>query len=150
MLEVQIRTILLKYIAYVSQQTHILTDLDIKNLLEICRKNNLQNKISGMLIYFDGTFVQFLEGSEERIDILFSKIENDKRHQKIVLLLEGFSEKREFSEWSMAYKHLKLQETIKIIGQKDFKKEDLFKGKNPESEHPGIALLKSFVNDLHL
>ncbi len=103
-----------------------------------------------MLIYFDGTFVQFLEGSEERIDILFSKIENDKRHQKIVLLLEGFSEKREFSEWSMAYKHLKLQETIKIIGQKDFKKEDLFKGKNPESEHPGIVLLKSFVNDLHL
>lgn len=149
-LGVQIETILLKYIAYVSRQTHILTDQDIKLLLEKCRANNENNKITGMLIYFDGTFIQFLEGSDEIIDSLFLKIEKDIRHTEVVLLLEGFSEKREFGQWSMAYKTLTLPESLKIIGQKDFRKEDLFKGKNPESEHPGIVLLKSFVNNLHL
>ncbi len=103
-----------------------------------------------MLLYFDGTFVQYLEGPQENVESLFQKISKDKRHQQIVTLMEGKSKQRQFEDWSMAYKQISASEAEKITGRKDFKKEDLFKGKNPESEHPGIVLLKSFVNNLHI
>lgn len=141
---------MLKYLAYVSRQSYILTNDDISNLLVSCRTNNTRNEITGMLIYFDGTFVQFLEGPENTINILFDKIKNDKRHQEIIPLVEGIATQREFGDWSMAFKKLTADDTSKIVGQKDFKKEDLFKGKDPNSEHPGLVLIKSFVNNLHI
>lgn len=141
---------MLKYLAYVSRQSFILSDEEITNLLITCRANNSRADISGMLLYFDGTFVQFLEGPQENIESLFQKISKDKRHQQIVTLMEGNANQREFEDWSMAYKQITASEAKKITGMKEFKKEDLFKGKNPESEHPGIVLLKSFVNNLHI
>lgn len=139
-----------KYIAYVSRQSFILTDEDISSLLVTCRTKNTRVGITGMLIYFDGTFVQFLEGPEENIDALYETISRDKRHQDVILLIDGVSNKRAFADWSMAYKKMSQIETAKIIGQKDFKKEDLFKGKDPNTEHPGLVLIKSFVNNLHI
>lgn len=103
-----------------------------------------------MLIYFDGTFVQFLEGPENTTNLLFDKIKNDKRHQEMILLVDGITTQREFGDWSMAFKKLTADDTSRIVGQKDFKKEDLFKGKDPNSEHPGLVLIKSFVNNLHI
>tara|TARA_R110002072_G_scaffold41085_3_gene115800 strand:- start:37416 stop:37820 length:405 start_codon:yes stop_codon:yes gene_type:complete len=134
----------------VSRQSYILKDEDISTLLVTCRTKNMRNEITGMLIYFDGTFVQFLEGPKENIDPLFDIISKDKRHQDVILLIDGVSSKREFEDWSMAFKKLTQPETAKILGQKDFKKEDLFKGKDPNTEHPGLLLIKSFVNNLHI
>ncbi|MEX2350524.1 MAG: BLUF domain-containing protein [Flavobacteriaceae bacterium] len=141
---------MLKYIAYVSRQSFILSEEEITNLLVNCRVNNSRNNISGMLLYFDGTFVQYLEGPKEQVETLFQKISKDKRHHEVVTLMEGDAKQREFEDWSMAYKQITASEVEKITGRRDFKKEDLFKGKNPESEHPGIVLLRSFVNNLHI
>jgi hypothetical protein len=138
------------YIAYVSRQSHIMSEEDITALLSKCRTNNTQNGITGMLIYFDGTFVQFLEGPEENLNHLFAKISKDKRHQDVILLLEGQTEKREFADWTMAYKKLIVYEVNKIEGLKNFQKEDLFKGKDPDTEHPGLIMIKAFVSGLHL
>jgi len=63
----------------------------------------------------------------------------------VVVLIIAFISKKKLSN-----KNVTLPESLKIIMQKDYKKEDLFKGKNPKSEHPGIVLLKLFVNNLHL
>lgn len=141
---------MLKYLAYVSRQSYILSDDDIHLLLENCRMKNSQNEITGMLIYFDGTFVQYLEGPEANIDRLYSNISKDKRHQDVILLLDGKTENREFADWSMAYKKMTSPEISEIEGLKDFKKEDLFKGKNPNTEHPGLVMIKAFVSGLHL
>lgn len=143
-------SILIKYLAYVSRQSFILSNEEISNLLVTCRTNNSKAAITGMLIYFDGTFVQFLEGPENNIDQLFQKIKKDKRHQDVVLLIDGNQPEREFSNWSMAYKELTLEETAKRSGQKQFRKEDLFKGKDPNTSHPGLVLIKSFVSGLHI
>lgn len=141
---------MIKYLAYVSRQSYILTDSVISDLLQKCRNNNAENGITGMLIYFDGTFVQFLEGPDENLNQLFLNISQDKRHQDIILLLEGIAEKREFSDWSMAYKKVTHSEVSQIKGLRDFKKEDLFKGKDPNTEHPGLVMIKAFVNGLHI
>lgn len=141
---------MIKYLAYVSRQSYILTDSVISDLLQKCRNNNAENGITGMLIYFDGTFVQFLEGPDENLNQLFLKISQDKRHQDIILLLEGIAEKREFSDWSMAYKKVTHSEVSQIEGLRNFKKEDLFKGKDPNTEHPGLVMIKAFVSGLHI
>jgi len=138
------------YLAYVSRQSHIMSEDDISALLQKCRINNTQKDITGMLLYFDGTFVQFLEGPEENLNHLFAKISKDKRHQDVILLLEGQTEKREFADWTMAYKKLSVYEVNKIEGLKNFQKEDLFKGKDPNTEHPGLIMIKAFVSGLHL
>jgi hypothetical protein len=143
-------SILLKYLAYVSRQSFILSNEEVSDLLNTCRTNNSKAAITGMLIYFDGTFVQFLEGPENNIDQLFQKIKKDKRHQDVVLLIDGNQAEREFSNWSMAYKQLTIEETAQRTGQKQFRKEDLFKGKDPNTSHPGLVLIKSFVNNLHI
>jgi hypothetical protein len=127
-----------------------MSEEDISALLSKCRTNNTQNGITGMLIYFDGTFVQFLEGPEENLNQLFAKISKDKRHQDVILLLDGQTEKREFADWTMAYKKLSVYEVNKIEGLKNFQKEDLFKGKDPNTEHPGLIMIKAFVSGLHL
>lgn len=141
---------MIKYLAYVSRQSYILTDSVISDLLQKCRNNNAENGITGMLIYFDGTFVQFLEGPDENLNQLFLKISQDKRHQDIILLLEGIAEKRGFSDWSMAYKKVTQSEVSQIEGLRNFKKEDLFKGKDPNTEHPGLVMIKAFVSGLHI
>src|SRR5690606_23554224 len=139
---------MIKYLAYVSRQSYILTDSVISDLLQKCRNNNAEKGITGMLIYFDGTFVQFLEGPDENLNQLFLKISQDKRHQDIILLLEGIAEKRGFSDWSMAYKKVTQSEVSQIEGLRNFKKEDLFKGKDPNTEHPGLVMIKAFVSGL--
>ncbi len=138
------------YLAYVSRQSHILSEENISALLQKCRTNNAQKDITGMLIYFDGTFVQYLEGPEESINQLFAKIILDKRHQDIIVLLDGKTEKREFADWSMAYKRVNASDLKNVEGLKNFKKEDLFKGKNPNTEHPGLLMIKAFVSGLHI
>lgn len=141
---------MLKYLAYVSRQSHILSEDAIADLLKKCRNNNAKMNITGMLIYFDGTFVQFLEGPEKNIHQLFEVISIDKRHQDVIILLEGTTNKREFADWSMAYKKVSSQEVAQIDGLKKFKKEDLFNGKDPNTEHPGLVMIKSFIGGLHL
>lgn len=141
---------MLKHLSYVSEQSYILSEADIEQLLIQCRSKNSALGISGMLIYFDGTFTQFLEGPEAAIDGVFSKIQKDTRHHNVVLLASGFSDKRAFTDWSMAYKKLNPGEAQKILGYKRFKKEDLFTESSPGIQHPGVLLLKNFVNNLHI
>jgi hypothetical protein len=138
------------YLAYVSRQSHILGEEDISALLQKCRTNNAQQDITGMLIYFDGTFVQYLEGPEATLNQLYTKISKDKRHQDVILLLDGKTDKREFADWSMAYKRVNASDLKNVEGLKNFKKEDLFKGKDPNTEHPGLVMIKAFVSGLHI
>ena len=111
---------MLKYIAYVSRQSHIITDRALKELLEEARNNNTASAITGMLIYFHGTFIQYIEGEEENVDWLYSKIAKDKRHQNITELDSGFNKERAFSDWSMAFKrpvsytHLTLPTILRV------------------------------------
>lgn len=141
---------MIKYMAYVSRQSYIISDDEINDLLNTSRHNNSLNQITGLLLFFDGTFIQYIEGPDDVVDGLFKKICVDRRHRDIVLLLEDTITNRVYTEWSMAYKKITVSEVKNIEGLKEFNKEDLFKIINPENEHPGIVLLKSFVNNLHI
>ncbi|OEY72659.1 BLUF domain-containing protein [Salegentibacter salarius] len=139
---------MLKYIAYVSRQSHVITDKALKELLEKARNNNTAITVTGMLIYFQGTFIQYIEGEEENVDWLYSKIAKDKRHQNITELDSGFSKERAFSDWSMAFKKLQKDEAFEILGYKDLETEQLFDNYQSPDEHPALNLLNNYVKNL--
>ncbi|SFG13966.1 Sensors of blue-light using FAD [Salegentibacter agarivorans] len=137
-----------KYLAYVSRQSHVITNNDLKELLSKSRTRNSEIEVTGMLIYFHGSFIQYLEGKEENIDSLYNKIAEDRRHQSVTEIDSGFSEKRAFSEWSMAFKKLQKDEAFEILGYKDLETAQLFDNYQSPDEHPALNLLNNYVKNL--
>jgi hypothetical protein len=83
-----------------------ITNVDVKNILNTSRKFNSENNITGCLLFHNKEFIQILEGDEVKVKELYARIEQDKRHSNVSLVLEGIKESRMFSGWSMAYHEL--------------------------------------------
>ena len=97
---------MLKSVIYVSKSTKPVSKDVLKSILESSRKNNTKLNVTGLLLYFDSTFIQALEGPAESIDIIFSNIKEDKRHQDVTVIHEEPITMRDFSNWSMGFKSL--------------------------------------------
>lgn len=140
---------MLKYISYVSEQSHTLSETNIEELLKKSRVRNSIRGITGVLIYFEGVFTQFLEGPEIEVDKLYKKISSDKRHRNLRKLFSGNTEDRYYRDWSMAYKTIDQDKASEITGYRPFDKTKFFEPHLDSKEHPGVMLLESFVNGLH-
>lgn len=79
---------------------------EIKAILRASRLNNTSKGITGLLLYRDGSFAQFLEGPAYAVDALYDKIERDPRHRGVIRVLRQSVTKRDFREWSMAFRDL--------------------------------------------
>jgi len=90
-------------IIYTSIATTAFTKEQLRDLLIKARRNNHSLRISGMLVYDDGFFIQVLEGPESRVDSLFSHINKDRRHRNMRLLLRQSINTKEYAEWSMGF-----------------------------------------------
>ncbi|WP_083839372.1 BLUF domain-containing protein [Mucilaginibacter paludis] len=53
----------MKYVIYISTSTSLFADAELEGILTISQKNNAINKLTGMLLYSEGCFVQVLEGA---------------------------------------------------------------------------------------
>ena len=93
-------------VIYASTGRDLFTEKKLNTLLEESRSANLKIGITGLLAYKDGNFMQSLEGPKQKITELMLKIGQDTRHFGIIIMLKGFVERREFSNWSMAYLNL--------------------------------------------
>ena len=76
---------------------------DLATLLLRARVNNARLGVSGLLLHHEGSFLQVLEGDPEVLKTLFVKISLDKRHNRVVKLLDRNVEKRHFAEWKMGF-----------------------------------------------
>ena len=76
---------------------------ELEDILEQAQSNNSRNGITGALVYIDGSFLQILEGENDKVQALMQKISNDFRHETVSVLHEGEIEAAAFSEWKMAY-----------------------------------------------
>ena len=91
---------------YTSYATVPFSTTDLDALLEVSRRNNLRDEITGMLVFHDGNFLQVLEGDEEVVKSAFSRIEADNRHSGIIELDESVVAQRDFTGWSMGFKRM--------------------------------------------
>jgi hypothetical protein len=76
--------------------------------------------ITGMLLHSDGCFFQVLEGEASPVDTLYKKLDRDKRHQQLTLIIREPIAKRSFASWSMGFSSATPEELAKIEGLNDF------------------------------
>lgn len=84
---------------------------DIVNILESATKFNLENNITGCLVFYDNHFIQILEGEKKVVKNIFSKISTDPRHFSVQVLSEGAKEDRFFPDWNMAFTDVSKNQT---------------------------------------
>ena len=67
------------------------------------RPVNLENNISGLLIFDGLRFCQQLEGSQKAVMALLERIRHDARHVNVEILHHGPLAERRFSRFSLGY-----------------------------------------------
>src|SRR5688572_19699226 len=77
-------------LVYVSASTHLMEDAELEAILTKSRDNNAELGLTGMLLYYEGAFMQVLEGTEENVRGLYTRISQDPRHHRVTLLLEEY------------------------------------------------------------
>lgn len=108
------------FLVYVSSAVRPFSRSELEDLLATSRDNNARAGITGMLLYKDGNFMQVLEGEEGAVRALYDKIGDDPRHRGEITLREGFTEERQFPDWSMGFRDLQSPEARAIPGFSEF------------------------------
>lgn len=96
----------LEALVYVSTAMHLLSVAEIDHLMERARARNLQEGVTGVLLYSHGNFMQYLEGSASTLTKIFDIIKADPLHRNIIELLHEPILSRAFGEWSMAFRSI--------------------------------------------
>lgn len=99
--EIQGRETLIQLI-YCSKKNESLRLQELANIYRQAVANNQRDNISGMLLYYEGQFLQVLEGPSSKVNQLYAKIVTDERHQNVELLDVHSLRNRRFQGWSMS------------------------------------------------
>jgi hypothetical protein len=91
------------HIVYISRAVRPLSDQDLQQLLNLCRQDNAQRNVTGVLFYSHGNIAQLIEGDAAILEPLYDNIARDGRHSHVVKLVSKPILSRSFSDWSMAF-----------------------------------------------
>jgi len=105
---------------YVSTATKLLSDDELTALLEQSRASNRAKNITGLLLYNEGTIMQFLEGAREDVLSLMEKIRSDPRHHGLIVVMREEHGTREFTNWAMAYQKIGSVTSMEVPGYGDY------------------------------
>lgn len=72
------------------------------DVLEVSRRNNARDGVTGLLYYDGKRFLQALEGERAVVERTYARIVADPRHRAAVVLSSGEVAEREFGAWTMA------------------------------------------------
>jgi len=101
-------------LVYVSAAVDSFSDDALQELLTRARRKNAQLDVTGLLLYSDGNFMQYLEGSQATVGTLFEEICRDPRHHRVITLVDEPVARREFGDWAMAYRRVDLPQWLRI------------------------------------
>ena len=133
------------FIIYSSKANHDISEEELHDILEKSKKNNESNGITGMLILYKDTFIQMLEGEEDIVEETFERISNDQRHDTVLTLFSGESDKRHFPDWKMA---------LEVVDEDYFRKIDSYESLDEgdkflhqiKDDHIGLKMLSFFYD----
>ena len=97
---------MLFHLIYVSTAVEPMSDEALAALLEQSRTRNSRNRITGLLLYKNGHFMQVLEGDEANVMKIFASIERDSRHKNVDVLRAEYIQYRDFPDWSMGFENV--------------------------------------------
>lgn len=94
-------------IVYISAARALLTGEEIQEILRQSRQNNATRDVTGLLLYWDGNFLQYIEGPADSVDGLLETIRRDSRHSGLTVLDRGVIAARAFPDWRMGYERVR-------------------------------------------
>jgi hypothetical protein len=95
-------------VTYVSAARSLFSDIEIENLLRRSRTANAAIDVTGLLLYWDGNFLQYIEGPQAPVEKLLDRIRLDPRHGGLIVLDKTAIAERAFPDWRMAFKRMDL------------------------------------------
>lgn len=78
-------------------------EAEVADIVEKAQQSNMNQHITGALIFTETRFAQIVEGPSAAIDRLLARLRSDNRHSDIHVLLREQIQRRQFTDWSMAY-----------------------------------------------
>jgi hypothetical protein len=86
---------------YISKAARLLTPAELAHLGQRAQARNLSEDVTGLLLYSDGAFMQYLEGPAHGMSRIYAVIKADNLHYGVIDLLREPIREREFAGWSM-------------------------------------------------
>ena len=90
-------------LVYTSVASRPLAKSDLEGILAKARIRNQNEQVTGLLLFTEGKFMQYLEGPETGVFKIFDWIKKSSLHEEIVEVSSQPVEKREYGDWSMAF-----------------------------------------------
>jgi hypothetical protein len=134
----------LKALAYLSTASHILEPQQLDHLLLESRRFNQKLGITGVLLYCQGNFFQYLEGEETPLQTVFRRVLASSLHRDLYMLLPASDiHQRHFAQWHMGYSEPP-PSLLAQLSQALWVKQAQALPHQPDPAAPGMVLLKSF------
>jgi hypothetical protein len=90
-------------IVYVSTAARAVGLDELMRLLEGARRRNAQEGLTGVLLYADGRFMQYLEGPAAGLSRVYASIKHHPLHYGLIDLVRQPIQARAFADWAMAF-----------------------------------------------
>ncbi|SMB83487.1 BLUF domain protein [Hymenobacter roseosalivarius DSM 11622] len=87
---------------YVSRAVAPLGAEAMQSLVTHARSNNALHHVTGALFYDGEHFAQILEGAQQEVESLFTRIQADNRHRQVTVVTRSQRARREYPHWGMA------------------------------------------------
>lgn len=136
---------MLYHLIYVSTAVAPMSEADLLQLLCQSRAHNKRNRVTGMLLYKDGHFMQVLEGQENQVRKTFGRIERSVKHKSIDILRAELIQNRNFPDWTMGFKDMSGIDVATVSGATRFLEEDFkpaYFAENDVEAHAMLLALK--------
>ena len=105
---------------YSSKASPGFDERQLPQLLELSRANNAARGVTGMLLYVERNFFQVLEGEDEAVDAIFSRLAADPRHGRVTMIIREPIFERDFPDWTMGYAQVGFAQVKQHLGENDF------------------------------
>ncbi len=90
-------------IIYTSTATSFLSNQELEDILKSARQRNEKYQVTGVLLYADGRFMQYLEGALADLDEVLGYVKSAKQHSEFEFREVLPVERRAYKNWSMAF-----------------------------------------------
>jgi hypothetical protein len=135
-------------IIYFSSASHPFSTQDALDILTVSRVNNARDGISGVLLCKDGSIMQVLEGEAEAVQRCFARVSRDPRHSGIIVVDNSPIARRQFGDWSMAFRDLDDADVQALPGYNSLFRQPLSLQEVARDESATQRLLHFFVGNL--
>lgn len=90
-------------LTYNSTAIRPLTKTELEKILLLARNRNIEENLTGVLLFMDGKFTQYIEGLIDNLIKIFDLIKRASLHKEIINVDLRNIDERVYGDWSMAF-----------------------------------------------